>query len=239
MSVNNYIGIILSAGIGSRLGGKYRQIPKVIIPIYKKKNSLDYNINILKNFGIKNIFINANIHYDIINSYIKIKYNNDKNIKVIFEKKLLGTAQSVLNMSKIVKNFDKIIVLYGDNISKINLKHTFKNFKFKKSDFYIVSNYINDSGSSGVIKTNKNNYLISFEEKNIKYKTKPNWVNSGIYIISKKILKFIGKKKDFGHDLIPFLLKKKIVIKVFKTKSKIFTIDNEQLLKKTRSEVKF
>ena len=239
MSVNNNIGIILSAGIGSRLGRKYRHIPKVLIPIYKKKNSLDYNINILKNFGIKNIYINSNIHYDILNNYIKNNYKNDKNIKVIYEKKLLGTAQSVLNISKIIKKFDKIIVLYGDNISKINLKYTFKNFKFKKSDFCMVSNFIKDSGSSGVIKTNKNNYLISFEEKNIKYKKKPNWVNSGIYILSKKVLKFIEKKKDFGHDLIPFLLKKKIVIKIFKTKSEIFTIDNQQLLKKTRSKVKF
>ena len=239
MSVNNNIGIILSAGIGSRLVLKYRHIPKVLIPIYKKKNSLDYNIKILKNFGIKNIYINANVHYDIINSYIKSKYYSDKTIKVIFEKKLLGTARSVLNISKIIKKFDKIIVLYGDNISKINLKHTFKNFKFKNSDFCMVSNYIKDSGSSGVIKTNKNNYLISFEEKNIKYKKIPNWVNSGIYVLSKKVLKFIEKKKDFGHNLIPFLLKKKVVIKVFKTKSKIFTIDNQKLLKETRSKVRF
>lgn len=238
MSVNNNVGIILSAGFGRRLGRKYKHTPKVLIPIYKKKNSLDYNINILKNVGIKNIFINANIHYNIINSYIHDKYNNDKNIKVIFEKKLLGTAQSVLNISKSIKSFDKIIVLYGDNISKINLKHSLKNFKLEKSDFCMFSNYIRDSGCSGVIKENKNK-LISFEEKNAKYKKKPNWVNSGIYIISKKILKFIGKKKDFGLDLIPFLLKKKIVIKVFKTKYKIFTIDNQKLLKLTRSEINF
>ena len=239
MGNNKYIGIILSAGNGRRLGNKYRYIPKVLIPIYKRNTSLDFNLKILENFGVIKKFINTHKHHKKIKQYIVKNYKAYNDIKLVYENKLLGTAQSVLNISKLLKNYDKIVILYGDNISNINLKQTIKNYKIIKYDFCMVSNHIKDSGSSGVIKINKKNELVSFEEKNDKYKNKPNWVNSGIYIISKKIIKLIGKKKDFGHDLIPFLLRKKIKINVFKTKSKIHTIDNQKLLGQTRKVINF
>lgn len=239
MSVNKYIGIILSAGNGKRLGNKYKNISKVLIPIYKKNTPLDYNIKILENFGVQKKFINTHKHHKKINQHIIKNYKTDNDIELINENKLLGTAQSVFNISKLLKNYDKIVVLYGDNISKINLKKTIKNYKIIKSDFCMVSNRIKDSGSSGVIKFNKKNKLISFEEKNDNYKNKPNWVNSGIYIISKRIVKLIGKKKDFGHDFIPYLVKKNISIEIFKTRSKILTIDSPDLLKKTKKKIYF
>lgn len=239
MKVNNYIAIILSAGKGVRLGTKYKNYAKVLIPIYNGKTSLDYNLKILSDLGVKKKIVNSHLHFKKINNFIKTKYKNDTNIKIIKEKKLLGTAQTVLRASKTFKEFDNIIVLYGDNISKINLKKVIKNYNYRKYNFCIVSNYIKDSGNSGVIKINKFDELISFEEKKYKYKNKPNWVNSGIYIISKKIVKMIGKKKDFGLEFIPHLIRKKIKIQVLKTRNKIFTIDNPKLLKKTRDEIKF
>ena len=104
MKVNNYIAIILSAGKGIRLGTKYKNYAKVLIPIYNGKTSLDYNLKILSDLGVKKKIVNSHLHFKKINNFIKTKYRNDTNIKIMKEKKLLGTAQSVLRASKIFKD---------------------------------------------------------------------------------------------------------------------------------------
>ena len=238
MYKQKYIGIILAAGNGKRLGIKYKNTSKVLIPINKKKVSLDYNIRILLKANIKKIIINSYRHYYKIKRHIEGKYTREQNIKIVKEKKLYGTAQSVFRITKNIKKFDTAIILYGDNISKINLRRLLQFHEKNKFKFSIVANHSKDSRNSGVINVIGTNTLGSFEEKKIKKKI-PNWVNAGIYIISKNIIKTIGVKKDFSHNLIPFLLKKKIIINIYKTKSKVYTIDNKKLLFKTRKEINY
>jgi len=236
----HYTGVILAAGKSKRLKKNINIKSKNLIEIKNGKSSLDYNIEKLEKFGTSNIFINTfNYHKDFLNKISKRK--NKSKIKLINEKKILGTAGGVINICKKNTKYKNIIVLYGDNISKINLKYIIKKHEMYDSSFSIVVYKLKDSKNSGVVTFDKKNIVTSFKEKENVIPIKTNWVNSGIYIIKTDILKkFKIKNCDFGKDLIPLILKKnKVKIYAIKTSCKIFTIDNLRQLYRTKKQLSF
>lgn len=236
----HYTGIILAAGKSKRLKKNINIKSKNLIEIKNGKSSLDYNIEKLEKFGISNIFINTfNYHKDFLNKISKRE--NKSKIKLVNEKKILGTAGGVINICKKNTKYQNIIVLYGDNISKINLKYVIKKHEMYNSPFSIVVYKLKESKNSGVVAIDKKNIITSFIEKQNIIPKRTNWVNSGIYIIRTNILKkFKIKHCDFGKDLIPLILKEnKIKIFAIKTRCKVFTIDNLRQLYRTKKQLSF
>ena len=237
----NYIGIILSAGKSKRLKEKLNIKSKNLIEIKNGKTSLDYNIEKLEKIGIEKIFINTHHHHKLFTRKLKVRKPNNNRIKLINEKKILGTAGGVLNICSKFPEYKNVIVLYGDNISKINLKNIIKRHEGLKSFFSVVVYKLKDFKNSGVVKFDTDHIITSFVEKKNSKAEKNNWVNSGIYIINKKILtNFKVKNSDFAKDIIPFILEKKITnIYAIKTSLRVFTIDNFDLMKKSKKEINF
>ena len=228
MNSNNkkkYNALILAGGKGERLKKKFKNTPKVLINLKKKKCSLDYNLLLLKKIQIKNIFVNISENKEKFFSY---KRKNNLNFKFVLENKLYGTAQSAYRILK--KTREKYsIILYGDNISNLSLKKVINFHEKRKSNFTIVSNKSDNLKNSGVLTISKKNILKKIEEKNKKIKQKIGWVNSGIYIINHNLILKIKSLRDFAYDFIPYLLAKKYKINVYKYNSKIFTIDTPAL----------
>jgi len=236
-----YIGIILSAGKSTRLKKNLKITSKNLVKIKKGKDSLEYNLQKLEKAEITNIYINTHQYHKKFISRIKNRFSKSNKISLINEKKILGTAGGVFNICKKFPNFENVIVLYGDNISNINLKRVIKIYENKNSKFSIVVHKLNDFKSSGVVKFNKNNEITSFNEKLNIVAKKYNWVNAGIYIINKNIIEnFKVSNCDFAKDIIPFLLKKnKNKIYAIKTTMRVFAIDDVDLLNKTKREINF
>ena len=65
--------IILCAGKSSRLKN-YKKKSKVLIPLLNNKNSIDYNLDLLKNIKLRNVFVNTHRNASEIKNYFK-KYN--------------------------------------------------------------------------------------------------------------------------------------------------------------------
>ena len=232
--MSNQIGLsamILCAGKSSRLKD-FTNKTKILIPLYKEKNSIDYNMQLLKNINLDKIYINLHKDAKQVKTYIK-NYNLN-NVEFSFEKKLLGTAGAVkkINTNKKIKT---LIIIYGDTISKLKLKSVIKFHYKQNSNFTIVSNKSYKTLNSGVLEINSKKILQNLYEKKIKQTNKSRWVNSGIYIIEKKILNKIDKSHyDFSNNFIPDLLKKNIKIYVYKSRARFLTIDSKKLLFKSR-----
>ena len=112
--------MILSGGRGKRLRPVTDTIPKPLIKIHGKP-LIEWKINYLKKFGIKDIIICSGYKGKKIESYIKKKKNFDCNIEYSVETSPLGTGGAI---KKAIKNIvdDSFIVLNGDIITNINLK---------------------------------------------------------------------------------------------------------------------
>lgn len=231
--------LILAAGVGSRLGLK--DIPK---PMYKieGRSILEHNILLLKKHNIKDICINLHYMPDVIKDYCRDGSKWEVNIQYSPEKKLLGTSGTVKDIEWFWgKSKEPFFVLYGDNYTKIDLTEML-HFHLANKPLATIALFdpkttANSGIAGGLIEIDQNNSLISFTEGDRNKAT--GYVNAGVYILEQEILDMIPAKvpSDFGKDVFPELIKKKILLKGYITKSFVLAIDTKEALAQTKKKI--
>ncbi|MFH1761176.1 MAG: nucleotidyltransferase family protein [bacterium] len=205
--------VVLCAGYGKRLKGLTRKLPKPMLPL-EEYPLLYYTVNYLKKYGIVDIFINLHYKPEIIKDYfgngsafgVKLKYSYEENV--------LGTAGALLKMKSWLKNEDDFLVLYGDILTNQNLK-TLIDFHRKKKAFATLLVHQRKSSNS-IIELGPQRRITKFIERPTKKQiiqfirggSEYHWVNSGIQVLSRQILSFIPKNKEYDlpRDLYTSLI---------------------------------
>ena len=225
--------LILAAGKGTRLGGITKKLPKPMIEL-NGKPILEHNIEICKQAGIKEIFINLHHLPEKITKYfgdgsrfsVKITYNH--------EKELLGTAGALRDFKNDIGN-DSFFVIYGDNYSTFNLLDL-KNFNTKKNgDASILYHWRKNVASSGISEFNNDHRILKFIEKPGEKYAKEDWVNAGIYYFNNRnIFGYISKFDDFARDLFPKLIAEDYKLFGYKDKIELLAFDTPELLSRNK-----
>ena len=109
--------ILLAAGYGKRLSPITKKTPKCLVKIGQRR-LLGIWINKLISLGVKRILLTPIIYQ---NKLILSINQNIKKIKIFYEKKLLGTAQTVFRNRKFLDKNDSLII-HADNFCVDNLK---------------------------------------------------------------------------------------------------------------------
>lgn len=217
--------IILCAGKGERLRPLTNTIPKPMIPIANIP-LLQYNILLLRSYGIKDIAINTSYLPETIKGYFGTGALLDVRINYSYEESLLGTAGAINNFREF---FDEdFIVLYGDNLTDINLKEMI-NFHLTTQAFATIALHkqkmVDSKTTPGAVVVDKDWKIALISERPSNEETTflrslPGnriFSNSGIYILDKDILKCIPKgKSDFASDIFPTLIKHEKVYGYYK-----------------------
>lgn len=208
--------VILCAGKGTRLLPITKEIPKPMITVAKKP-LLEYNILLCKKNNIREICINTSYLSEKITGFFGTGSRLGVNITYSLEKELLGTAGALKNFKEELKN-DDFFVIYGDNLSNINLKEMMECHKKNKAiaTLFLYQEEIKDKGSTvGSVIINKDGKVKeiiekpSIEEKEKIKKTVESrkYINAGIYALSPKIFKYINKEPiDFASEVFPSAL---------------------------------
>lgn len=199
--------IILAGGKGTRLKSLSNSTPKLLMP-FSDKPLIDHLIIYLKKNGIDNIIICTGHLADGIEEYIN-RSNYDIQIKLSRESKPLGTAGALHLIKDFLEN--EFFVLYGDVYTTINLQKMFKFHKKKKADVTMALHKSDHSQDSTVVRTDKNNKLLSLVEKpGYRWGKYGNLTTTPLYIFKKDLINFIVKNKtiDFAKDVFPKLLKR-------------------------------
>ena len=196
--------VILAGGKGKRLHPYTISTPKPMVPI-EDLPILEILILKLKKHGFKTIIISVNFQANIIIDYFQNGKKWGVHIEYIFERKPLGTM-GPLNL---IKNLpDNFIVMNGDVITDLNFERFLKYHVHNKNLFTISAFRRFEKIDYGVLQI-KNRVLDNFYEKPNKEYT----VSMGIYAMSRSLVKYIDKNKNFGFDdLMIKLLKNKIKI---------------------------
>ena len=222
--------LILAAGLGSRL--KLENIPK---PMYKihGKPVLEHNILLLKKHGIFDICITIHFRGNVIKDYFQDGKKWGVNITYSYEEELLGTSGALKNVDWFLNN-ESFFVIYGDNYTDINFSEMLS-FHNQHKEIATIALFdpnksLNSGIAGGVINLDKNYNITSFIEGNNKDQT--GYVNAGVYILERKITNFLSEKvpSDFGKDLFPLLLEKKIKLKGYITSGFVLAIDTQDAL---------
>ncbi|MEO0189405.1 MAG: sugar phosphate nucleotidyltransferase [candidate division WOR-3 bacterium] len=172
--------IILSAGLGKRLGNITKKIPKPLLPI-NGTPIIKLIIKKLKRAGIKNIGINLFYKADLI----KKSLQDLRGIEFVIEKYLSGTGGALLHFKNFVS--EDFLIHNCDILSDIDLKKVLKKHKKIKplATIVLVKNY-----KTNRVKMSKNR-VIKFYRKRMD----GCYTYAGIAILSKRIYQHFPKNK--------------------------------------------
>jgi glucose-1-phosphate adenylyltransferase len=145
----------------------------------------------------------------------------------------LGTADAVYeNLYSVRKlNPELDLILAGDHIYRMDYRELIFSHLENKADLTVAALETTDQDSairSGVLLTDQNNQIIGFEEKPKKPKSIPNkpgtfLISTGIYVFNHKVLveeltsdsENPLSKHDFGRNIIPEMVNKKLKVSAF------------------------
>jgi len=201
--------VILAGGLGTRLKASLTDKPKSMAPILGKP-FLEYQIEQLKKYGIKDIVLCVAYLADQIKDHFKDGVEFNVSIQYASEKKLLGTGGALKNAEPYLDK-GTFLALNGDSYLKINLSDFFQYHKKKKSSGTIALTRVSRTEKYGLVKTDKGDRITGFLEK--EEKGKPcSTVNAGVYLFEPEVLSFIPREKKISLErcIFPLLLKKQV-----------------------------
>jgi len=193
--------LILAGGEGKRMLPLTKKIPKVLLPIAGKP-FLEYQINFFKRDGIHD-FILAIGHQA---KQIKDYFGDGRKfgVKIIYskEKKPLDTGGAIKKAESLIKNKD-ILITNGDTLLELNFKKMLTFHKKMQKPITIAVIKVKDTGRFGRVIINEKNIITQFKEKD--KKAKEGFINAGVYIFQKRILKDFpqNKKISLEREIFP------------------------------------
>ena len=188
-------GIILAGGLGSRLYPLTTSISKQLLPIYDKP-MIYYPLSVLMYAGIKEILIiTTPEHLDLYRNLLGDGNSIGIEIQYKTQNKPRGLADAFILGEDFIKN-DPVCMMLGDNLlyggglSEI-LNNSIQEVKKNKSVIYGF--YVDKPEEYGIINFDKNQKIISIEEK--PKKPKSNYAVIGLYMYTNDVIENAKKVK--------------------------------------------
>ena len=198
--------VIMAGGKGTRLRPLTLDTPKPLLKI-NDKPIIEYNIDRLKVFGVRNITLTIKYLGKQLVDYFGNGGSRDLNIDYVKEDNPLGTIGAV----SLIEQFhnDYILVMNSDLLTNINYEDMFKCLLDKQGDMIVATTSYEVQIPYGIIET-EGDRIINLKEKPIY----TYYSNAGIYIFKKEYVNLIPNGKYFNAtDLMKSLysIGKKVV----------------------------
>lgn len=200
--------LLLAAGFGTRLRPITLSKPKCLIEI-NKKPLLELWISKLEDINVQKIIINTHYLADHVKNFLNKKYKNQHKIEVVHEKRLYGTAGTLIANRDFFFNSTGIMI-HADNFTNMTLFSLIEahNHKPKNCLITMLTFTTNDPESCGIVEVDKKGIVKNFHEK---IKNPPgNLANGAIYVFDNDFLDWLIEKhpkaSDFSTEVLPFLI---------------------------------
>jgi mannose-1-phosphate guanylyltransferase len=192
---------LLAAGLGKRLRPITDTIPKCLVPI-KGVCLCDYWFESFQRHGITHALMNTHYLAEQVREHVS-QLRTDLDIQLFHEPELLGSAGTVRASAAFVEGEDDFFVVYGDNLSAIDLRAMAEFHQAHGGALTMALFHAANPTQCGIATMDCTGRIVAFEEKP---KTpKGDWANAGVYVCSKEIVPAIPAKPvaDFGYDVLP------------------------------------
>jgi mannose-1-phosphate guanylyltransferase len=213
--------MILAAGKGTRVRPITYTIPKPLIPILQKP-VMEFLLELLRQHGFDQIMVNVSHLAHEIEGYFRDGQRFGVDIGYSFEGsivdgKLVGEAVGSAGGLRKVQDFnaffdDTFVVLCGDALIDLDLTAAVKQHRANGAIATVVTKKVpkEDVSSYGVVVTDENGRIKSFQEKPSVEEALSTDINTGIYIFEPEIFDYIPPKQgfDIGGELFPKLVEK-------------------------------
>jgi D-glycero-alpha-D-manno-heptose 1-phosphate guanylyltransferase len=185
--------IVLAGGLGSRLNGVLRDIPKPMAPI----NSipfLEYILKFLKTQSVNKVILSVGYRSEVIYKYFGLSY---KGIEIIYsiEDEPLGTGGAIKRAIQYTSK-EYFFIINGDTFFQINLKKMVENF-VPGTRLMLALKTMHNFDRYGCVQMNLDGFITSFLEKGFK---KTGSINGGIYLARKNLFKGFDLADKFSFE---------------------------------------
>ena len=197
--------VILSAGMGTRLGALTQNLPKVMVPIAGKP-MLEHHLEWLKGFGVSEFYLNLHYLADVISDYFEDGSRWDVKIHYHREERLLGTAGSLQGFRPYLD--ETFLVQYGDVFSRLDLARLALFHRQHEAAASLVVHPSSHPHDSDIIE-------LADETRIRQIHHKPgdarfgNLGNAGAYLLEPVVLDHLSpdlREEDFCKDVFPRML---------------------------------
>ena len=198
------VAVIMAGGKGSRLRSITNdEIPKPMVPV-DGKPLLEYQVEKLKEYGIKKIVMIVGHLGEKIMDHFKDGKDFGVDIDYIVEKEPLGTAGAFYYLKDKTDAKD-FLLIFGDVFFDIDFDRM-EDFHFKNAALTTLLAHPNGHPyDSDLIQTDDNGKVIGFDSKNnVRDYWYDNMVNAGMYVINRELLELVKEpvKIDFEKDIL-------------------------------------
>ena len=211
--------MILAAGRGTRVQPLTHEMPKPMIPVLGKP-VMEYLIEQLASHEFRDIMVNVSHLPAPIETYFGDGRRWGVNIGYSFEGHIekgeifgepLGSAGGIRHIQDFGGFFDDtFVVVCGDAIIDLDLTDAVRKHWQSGAKASIVVKEVESEKlpNYGVVVSDVNGRITSFQEKPAMQEAKSNLVNTGIYIFEPEIIDLIPSNMDYdiGSQLLPDLL---------------------------------
>ncbi|MEL6398278.1 MAG: NDP-sugar synthase [Cyanobacteria bacterium P01_A01_bin.70] len=211
--------MVLAAGKGTRVRPITYTIPKPMIPILQKP-VMEFLLDLLKHHGFDQIMVNVSHLANEIEGYFRDGQRFGVELAYSFEGRiedgqLVGDALGSAGGMKKIQEFspffdDTFVVLCGDALIDLDLTEAVRQHKAKGAIATVVMKSVplKQVPSYGVVVTDDDGRIKSFQEKPKVEEALSTDINTGIYIFEPEIFNYIpaGMEYDIGGDLFPKLV---------------------------------
>lgn len=211
--------MILAAGKGTRVRPITYTIPKPMIPILQKP-VMEFLLELLRQHGFNEIMVNVSHLANEIEGYFRDGQRFGVQIGYSFEGRivdgeLIGEALGSAGGMRRIQDFspffdDTFVVLCGDALIDLDLTSALRWHREKGAIATVIMKSVprDEVSSYGVVVTDDNGRIKSFQEKPSVEEALSTDINTGIYIFEPEIFNYIPSKQtfDIGSDLFPRLV---------------------------------
>jgi mannose-1-phosphate guanylyltransferase len=211
--------MILAAGKGTRVRPITHTTPKPMIPILQKP-VMEFLLELLRQHGFDQIMVNVSHLAEEIENYFRDGQRFGVQIAYSFEGRiedgeLIGDAVGSAGGLKRIQDFqpffdDTFVVLCGDALIDLDLSEAVRRHRAKGAMASLITKRVprDQVSSYGVVVTDPDGRVLSFQEKPAVEEAASDMINTGIYIFEPEVFNYIpsGEPFDIGSDLFPKLV---------------------------------
>jgi mannose-1-phosphate guanylyltransferase len=197
--------MILAGGLSTRLYPLTKLVPKPLVPVAGVPNAA-HLVRYLRAYGFDEIAINVHYLADAIVATLGDGSRFDVRLHYSYEPELLGSAGGVKKVESFFGN-EPFVVIGCDEVTDLRLDRMLEFHRERGALATIGLVERDEVDQYGVVVVDDRGKIVGFQEKPAKGTERSKLVNTGVYLFSRAIFKWIppGEFYDFGKQVFPSL----------------------------------
>jgi mannose-1-phosphate guanylyltransferase len=196
---------LLAAGEGRRLRPMTETLPKCLVPI-RGVPLLGIWLRLLEQHGVSDVLVNVHHLHEQVAAFLAA-WPGPVAIRAVHERRLLGSAGTVLSNREFVADDPRFLVIYADNLTSVDLSAMLRFHAARPETLALGVTPTDRPREKGTVVLGPGGEVLAFEEKAAEPRS--NLANAGIYVTTPRLFEYMPSSLpatealDFGFHVLP------------------------------------